>query len=208
MMEVLKGLKYSLHVICHPFDGFWDLKHEKRGNAKSALLILAVLTVTYILKRQLTGYLFNPGYYQKFNILLELAGVIIPFLLWCTANWCLTTLMDGEGSFKDIFIATSYALAPLIVINIPLIALSRALTIEEGAFYKFFDGLSAVWTGFLVIIGTMMVHRYTIKKTLLTSILTVIGMGVIIFIGSLFFNLMQQMLVFFNTIYREIVFRI
>jgi hypothetical protein len=26
-----KTLKYSLYTITHPFDGFWDLTHEKRG---------------------------------------------------------------------------------------------------------------------------------------------------------------------------------
>ena len=34
--EIVKGLRYSTYVIFHPFKGFWDLKHEKKGNLESA----------------------------------------------------------------------------------------------------------------------------------------------------------------------------
>ena len=29
--HLLSSLRYSLYVIFHPFDGFWDLSREKRG---------------------------------------------------------------------------------------------------------------------------------------------------------------------------------
>ena len=36
-----KELLYAFHVMLHPFDGFWDLKHEKRGSVRAASTILA-----------------------------------------------------------------------------------------------------------------------------------------------------------------------
>ena len=47
-MAIIHGLRYALHVIVHPFDGFWDLKHEKRGNLASALIILAATILAYM----------------------------------------------------------------------------------------------------------------------------------------------------------------
>ena len=32
----IDSMKYALHVITHPFDGFWDLIHEKRGTMAAA----------------------------------------------------------------------------------------------------------------------------------------------------------------------------
>ena len=29
----------------HPFDGFWDLKHEHRGSVKAAMVLLAMLVL-------------------------------------------------------------------------------------------------------------------------------------------------------------------
>lgn len=207
-MELLNSLRYSLHLIFHPFDGFWDLKHEKRGSVKASIVILISLILTFIFRRQLTGFLFNHNDLKRLNIFNEVMSVVIPFVLWCVANWCLTTLMDGEGSFKDIFIATAYALVPLVLINIPLILVSRMLILEEGSFYSFFLSVSVFWSGALIVLGTMTVHQYSMAKTIVTSLLIIVGMGLIIFIGLLFFSLLQQMFGFVYVIYRELAFRL
>ena len=26
-----KSFTYAFHIMTHPFDGYWDMKHEKRG---------------------------------------------------------------------------------------------------------------------------------------------------------------------------------
>jgi len=207
-MELLNSLRYSFHLIFHPFDGFWDLKHEKKGNLKAALIIVAMVGITFILRRQLTGFIINEVKLRELNVIVEICSIAVPFFLWCLANWCLTTLMDGEGSFRDIVITTAYALTPLIIINIPLIVFSNVITKEEVPFYIFFDVLSLVWTGFLLIIGTSVVHQYSMGKTLLTCVCILIGMGLIIFIALLFFSLLQQMFSFVYTIYKEIALRL
>jgi hypothetical protein len=97
---------------------------------------------------------------------------------------------------------------PLVLINLPLIPLSHIITAEEGAFYTFFAQLAVFWCGLLIVLGTMVTHQYTMGKTIGTSVLTIVGMGIIIFIGLLVFDLLQQMVTFVYTIYREIAFRI
>lgn len=207
-MEIASALKYSFHVIFHPFDGFWDLKHEKRGNVKAALIIVALVVMSYVLRERYTGFLFNFNNTLEVNIVTEITSVVLLFVLWTVSNWCLTTLMDGKGSFRDIVIATGYALTPLIIINLPLIIYSRFITIEEGAFYYFFLSLSVFWSGALVILGTMITHEYTMGKTLLTLPCIIIGMGLMIFIGLLFFSVIQKMIGVIYVIYKELVFRI
>ena len=207
-MDVLQSLRYSLYLIFHPFDGFWDLKHEKKGNLKTALLIVAMVSVTYILRRQLTGFILNEAKLRELNIIVEILSVALPFFLWCVANWCLTTLMDGEGSFSDIVITSAFALVPLVLINVPLIVFSNVITLEEAAFYRFFDILAIVWSGVLLILGTSVVHQYSLTKTFLTCICILIGMGLIIFIALLFFSLLQQVFSFFYTIYKEVALRL
>jgi hypothetical protein len=207
-MEVLRSLRYTLYLIFHPFDGFWDLKHEKKGNLKAALIIVALVGITFILRRQLTGFVLNEVKLQELNIVVEISSVALPFFLWCVANWCLTTLMDGEGSFRDIVITSAFALAPFVLINIPLIIFSNVITLEEAAFYHFFDILALVWAGILLFLGTSVVHQYSMGKTFLTCICIIVGMGLIIFIALLFFSLLQQIFSFIYTIYKEIALRL
>jgi len=174
---------------------------------KAAIIIVFLLCVTFILRRQLTGFIFNTVKLIELNIFLEISSVIVPFLLWCIANWCLTTLMDGEGSFKDIVITSAYALTPIIIINLPLIPFSNVITAEEGAFFYFFNSLAVAWSALLMVIGTSVVHQYSMRKAIFTCILIVVGMGIIIFIALLFFNLIHQMYWFFYSIYKEISLR-
>ncbi|MDO5328114.1 MAG: hypothetical protein Q4G00_15575, partial [Clostridia bacterium] len=47
-------LKYGLYVIFHPFDGFWDLVHEKRGSLAAAHTFLFLFLLTYVLRLMLT----------------------------------------------------------------------------------------------------------------------------------------------------------
>ncbi|MHA7965273.1 Yip1 family protein [Paenibacillus sp. CAU 1782] len=206
-MPFLKEVKYSLHVAMHPFDGFWDLKYENKGKLRIAILMLFAVTVTMILKRQFAGYVVNYNYPLDLNSIDELKYIVLPFLLWCIANWSLTTLMDGEGKFTEIIIATGYAMLPLILVNIPNILLSNVITLRESSFYYLLDTLAVLWFIWLLFIGTMTVHQYTVTKTITTMLLTLVVMGVIIFLGLLFFSLIQQIVSFVYTIYQELSLR-
>ncbi len=202
------SLGYARYVMRHPFDGFWDLKHEKKGTMGAAGTLLTLLSLTYVLMRQYTGFIFNTKRLVDLNILLEVGSVIIPFMLWSVVSWSLTTLMEGKGTFRDIVIATAYALTPLIIINLPLTLLSNGITAEEGAFYYLFMAIALIWAGGLLIIGTMVTHEYTMFKTLLTAFLTLVGIGVVLFIGLLFVGVFGQVVGWLKDIYLEIAFRL
>lgn len=206
-MKLIKSIRYSFYVIFHPFNGFYDLKHEKKGNMLSASVILGILITVYILRRYLTGFIFTTSNINDINIVSEIIGILLPFIFWCTSNWCITTLLDGEGTFKDIYITTSYALTPIILLSIPLIIVSNVVAIEEGQLYTFFDSISIAWSGFLLFFGILTIHQYTIKKMILTFIIAVVGMVAMFFISLLFFSLIQQMMNFVVLVIREITLR-
>ena len=206
-MHYGKTIKYAFHVIFHPFDGFWDLKREHRGSLAAALTFVVLTIITLTLEKQKTAFLFNPYRLDRINVMVDVITVLLLYILWCVANWCLTSLMDGEGKLKDIAIATGYSLFPVILLRLPMILISYMLTSGEGSFYDVIGVVSYLWAGALLILGTMITHQYSVKKTVLTCICTIVGMGIIMFIGLLFFNVIQQMMTFISIIYEEIRFR-
>ncbi|MBB6637810.1 YIP1 family protein [Cohnella thailandensis] len=200
-------LKFPFYVIVHPFKGFWDLKYDKKGNLTVALSIVFLVSVAAMFQYQYAGFIVNHHSPYSFNSLIQLRNVILPFFLWCVANWSLTTLMDGEGKFGEIVTASAYALLPFILLFVPATVYSRFITLEETAFYNYMNGFAIVWFLFLIFVSTMTIHQYTALKTLVTILLTVVCMGFIVFLGMLFFSLVQQMYSFFFTIYKELQFR-
>lgn len=203
----IRALWYSVYVSLHPFDGFWDLKYEKRGNMAASNVLLVLLVLTNAFGRQFTGFVLNPNDPTKLNILMEVAVVMVPFILWVVVNWSLTTLLEGKGTFSQIWIATAYALTPLIIVNIPMTIVSNFITLEEAAFYNVITLLAGVWALTLVFIGNMTTHEFFVKKTVWSSCLTLAGMLLVAFIGLLFFSLIGEMTNFAASVYREVVFR-
>ncbi|WP_458126883.1 Yip1 family protein [Paenibacillus sp. Z3-2] len=201
--------QYPLHLIFHPFDGYWELKYERnqRTTLFIACMILGLLVVTKILHAQYSSFLINFNNPNHLNSLLEVMYVIIPVLFWCVANWSLTTLMDGEGKFSEIFMSTCFALVPLFLIQFPWIWLSLVISVQETAFYYFFNTLAIGWTLYLLFVGNMTVHQYSPGKTVLTMLLTLVAMAFMAFLCLLFFSLVQQIVSFGVTIYQELVLR-
>ncbi|WP_029192650.1 Yip1 family protein [Paenibacillus harenae] len=200
-------IKFPLHLIVHPFDGFWDMKYDGKGKVRVALFILALVVLTVILQNQFAGFLVNYNDPRYLNSLTQLITIVFPFFLWCVSNWAITTLMDGEGKFKEIVMATGYALLPLVLIYVPMTIASRFMVQEETAFYYLFHSISTIWFIGLLFVGTMTVHQYSAFKTIVTMALTVIVMGIIVFLGTLVMSMMQQIIEFIVNIYRELTFR-
>lgn len=200
---------FAWYTIFHPFNGFWELKFERKGKVWFAVLLLLLLSLLYVLKRQYTGFIFNPSVSaDNVSVIDEVKFVLLPFMLWCIANWSTTTLMDGEGKFKEIVTASAYALVPVILMQIPLILLSNIITMQVGSFYRLLGSAGFIWFIGLLFVAMLTVHQYTVTKTVMTMLLTMIVMGIIIFLGLLFFSLAQQMISFVTTIYKEAMFRI
>ena len=199
-------LMFTFHVIFHPFDGFWDMKHEKRGSVRAGVTILGVTILAFYYQSIGQGYVMNPtGAYA--TIVSTAISVLVPMLLWIIANWCLTTLFDGEGSFKDIFIATTYALAPLPIIMIPATIASNFVLESEISLLTLFISIAYIWAGMLIFFGTMVTHDYTMGKNVITTLGTIVGMVIIMFIAILFSTLLGKLVGFVTNIVTELQYR-
>ncbi len=203
----LKTLKYSLYVITHPLDGFWDLTHEKRGSIAAANTIVILTLLARIMSLQFTSFLFMRVYWEGLNIFLYIASILFPLALFCVGNWGLTTLFDGKGRLGQVYMGVAYALTPYPLIQFPMIVFSNVVTREEGAFYGVAVSFSILWAGVLIVSAMMQIHEYTVSKTILFIIASLFAMAVMIFILLLFFSMISQGVAYFVSIAKEIAFR-
>lgn len=198
---------YGFHVIFHPFDGFWDLKHEKRGSVRASVFFIVLAIATFYYQAIGQGYLMNPnGDYA--GVWAQVLGVLVPLFLFVLANWCLTTLFEGEGSFKDIFIACSYSLVPLPLLIIPATIYSNFCVTTETQIVSFIGTLAFIWLGILIFFGTMVTHDYSMGKNVITVLGTVVAMVFIMFIAVLFTTLVGNIVSLITNLVTEIQYRI
>ena len=200
-------LLYSFHLMFHPFDAFYDLKHEKRGSVRAAFVFLALTVVSLFYRSVGTGYVMNPqGQYS--TIFMQLLVVVVPVLLFVLANWCLTTLFEGEGSFRDIFVAVGYSVLPIPLTMIPTTIASNFVLVSETDILTLITTLGFIWAGLLIFFGMMVTHDYSISKNILTTLGTIVGMVFIMFLGILFTSLVVDMISFVTDITSEITYRL
>lgn len=204
---VFDCLTYPLYILFHPFDGFWDLKYEKRGRAWVSTLLIVLTIVTFAVERGLSGFAISATPDAQLDIIYELKFVLVPLALFLIGNLSITTLMDGKGTFGQLYTAAGYMLTPLILIKLPVAIASNLLTQSEAVYVTLLSVISYLWVAMLLFAALSCTHEYTASKTVGTIALTAVAMVIICFICVLFFSLFTELVGFVYTIIEELQYR-
>ncbi len=197
-------LLYGFYVIRHPFNGNWGLKAEGRGSVRAATFWLVATGISSIVAT------FGACYLQKSDnpsLISALSNTVFPLLLIIVSNMCFTTLMDGKGTFKNVYITVCYSTIPYVITTIPFTLLSYVLVNDELAILSMASSLVLAWVLLLVFTGLMSVHDYSFGKNVIVVILTILGVAFILFILMIFVSLCGKMLSLFTAIINEVSFR-
>lgn len=199
--------KFPGYVLFHPFDGFDDLKRGKKGKVSVAVIFMMLFILLRIYTYLSESFILNQRDPLELNTFKEMFSVVLLFFLFTVGNWSITTLMEGKGSYKEIFIVTGYSLFPLVLIGFPAVFISNYLTLDEIGLYQLAMGIGYFMTGLMLFMGILNIHEYGLLKTIITFILTVVAMAFMAFLGLLFFDLIQQFVSFIRSVYQEIRLR-
>jgi hypothetical protein len=190
-----------------PFDGFYAMKYQGEGRVWIAFVNLFLVLISYAINDQYASLVVNPQNPLELNSLVGALMLVGALLLFCVSNWSVTSLTDGEGRFKDIFMAVCYAMTPLVMTIVPATVLSRFISAEEAGFYFIILSIGLLYFIFLIFAGLVTVHNYGAGKALLTIFLTFVALLIIVFLIVLLLTLWQQLWVFAYSIYTELMFR-
>lgn len=200
--------KFPLYLLTHPIDGYYEMKHESKGLLRVAIFYFVMHSLLGILEFAYTGFVFNninPNNFQMFRSILVAS---VPFFIFAVANWSITSLMDGKGKFKEIFMVIGYAFFPSVLIRLAGLFLSNYFTLEEAFFYHGSLTFGFILTISMIFMGIRSIHEYSVLRAVSTIVLTFVSMSVIIFLGLLTVSLAQQILVFLETIIKEFTLRL
>ena len=199
--------KFMLYTISHPADGYYEIRHREKGSVVIALILVVLFSVMWSINRISAGFIVNDIDPREVNSFSELITVLLFFFLICVSNWSVTCLMDGKGRIKDIIIAIGYSLPPAIVCILIGTIFSQFVSEDEAAFYTMICGIGIAYTLFMMLVGIMTVHNFTLGKTIITIFLTIVAMLLIIFVLLLIVDLVNQVYSFLHSIYQELIFR-
>ena len=206
MMDLTQK-QWVKHAVTHPFEGFEDMRWKKSGSLRIALLIVVLLFFGQIAYGRLYGFQFYISYDKTFNIIPYIVRSFVLFGAWTVGNWAVCTLLDGEGTLKNICIYSAYALIPYTAQLYINVVLSHFLIRDEFVFMQIIELIGTGWTVILLFSAIKSVHQYTFGKTVFAVILTIAAMLVMLFLLVLFMSLIQQIYIFISTVYTELSYR-
>ena len=196
------------HSVTHPFEGFEDMRWKKAGSLKTAFLIVLAFFVGTVLYQRNFGLQFAAVNDKLFNIVPYFIRSVVLFATWVIGNWAVCTLLDGEGTMKNICIYSAYSLIPYIAMLFIILILSHILIQDEIVFIVVIRYIGTVWTALLLFSAIKSVHQYSVGKTIFAILLTIAAMLIMLFLLVLFMSLIQQVYIFISTIYTEITYRL
>lgn len=195
------------HVLTHPFDGYEDLRWKKGGSLLISFVIVFFFFFRQLAMDRLIGFQYGVSYDKIFNVIPYIVSSILLYGMWVIANWAMCTLLDGEGTLKNIAINTAYALVPYIATSLIGIFLTHFFIQDEYVFIQTLEIIGEAWTFVLLVSGMKAVHQYSFWKTILSMALTVVAMICMLFLLILLLTLFQQVIIFFLSIYTELTYR-
>ncbi|MFD0717327.1 YIP1 family protein [Paenibacillus sp. GCM10027626] len=195
----------GLYLIFHPYEGFYRLKERKISWTMLALIVVLAAALKLVSIYGM-GFIFHPYDLSRVDIGLSLAILFAPWATWIIANYLVSAVKGGEGRFREVLQASTYALVPYIVLTVPAIVISRIVVVEERIIVDSIVNLTWIWLALLFFIMTQVIHNFdfleTVKNVLITLFTIVVIWIFLVIISGLGYNLFD----FFQQIYREVTF--
>lgn len=207
--EILKErLHYLKYTMFHPFDGFYEIKYRGKGSLLIATVILVLYGVMQCIAYQYTGFVMNRNAVFAMNSISIFISALSVFLLFTVSNWTVTTLFNGKGNMRDIYIVICYSILPMLLFNGITAFISNFVIKEEVIIVKSLQEIGVVWFVFVLLAGLCIIHEYTFAVNIKTLLATAAAAFIIIFLGILFFSLLERMYYFVISVGQEIIRRV
>lgn len=202
-----KHCSFAWSMLRHPIDGFYYAKTEQKANVLSATVLYGVLIVVFVADQLFRGFIFNSSTNDT-SVLMTVAVIAVPTALWIVGNHMVSSISDGEGTFRQVYICTAYAATPYIFLTPGIIALSYVLTQNEAFVITLGSAVIVAWTVILLVISVVEVHSYTGKETVKTILLILFFILIAIVVFAIVYLVWMQVYEFIDAVKEELIYRV
>lgn len=204
----------ALLAFCRPIQTSTKIKTLRKQKSKQLDIymyisfgIMFLMFIGKVLETTWGGFMYvdyDPDKYNSAMVFITTMGIAV---LWCIVNWGLCTLFEGKGTFKEIVIATGFALVPQIIYSIFFIIASQFLVFDEEVILTGAQSICWLITIVVLLVELTIIHDYSFFRALGMSIVTILGMVLCGFLILLVLTLFQDVIEFFRSVYNEVVYR-
>lgn len=202
------GAGIMLYSVFHPFNGFDRIRTRKLHSYSFCAVAFVLFVLLGVAEQQYMGKAFSMADSSEVNIIGITAVRAAIIILFTVSNWAISVLLDGKATFSQICHFTFIVLVPYILCSAIRVVLSHVLVENESIFMTLTVVVGVLWALMLLMSAFSTFHQFEVGKGVTILIITIIGMALIILLGFLIYNLAQNVIDFFKTVFSETVFRL
>ncbi len=207
-LKYVKQINYMFYFMRHPIEGCYGIKHYNSVSLMSSNILLAVLTLFYIINKYFCGFILKTVREGSFDAFSDVGMILGVLVLVVSCNYLMCTINDGEGKLKEIYCSFIYSMGPYIAITPFIFLISHVITDNEKFFATFGNFLMFTWVFVLVFISIKEINDYTVKETIKIILLTIFTILIVCLLLFIIYVLWSQVFDFLQQIPREVVYRV
>ncbi len=202
---IRNGFGLMAGVLFRPYEMFSYLRRD-RGKIRllPPLIILVLMSCVRLLSILLTHFPLASVEVKDANWGMEVLLLVVPLLSWTIASYAVTSVVGGESRFSEVFFASCYCMIPYCLFTLPITAFSNLLSRNEAGLYGLLLTVVTTWTLVLFILSVKSLNGYSVGKTLVVCLLSIVAIALLWLTVFLLAMLCAQVLQFVAGIGREL----
>jgi streptogramin lyase len=204
-VPVLGELWYSFRTARHPIDRYYDIRVGKNGSLVAATIIYIIFFITYMIYQTSKGFVYQKTDIEDMDISAIVVGFFAILILAIICNWLVTSINDGDGTLKQIYMIPAYGLVPAWISMIAVIAFSYVLTANEAFLLTVMLVVGVGWTIANIFNGLSTVHDYSFGQTVVSIIITFLFMIIAAVVVVIVIIMWDQLSDFLITAVKEVI---
>ena len=201
-------IRYMKTVVRHPIDSFYYLKQGTHGSVVSATVLIALAYLVFIISTIFPGFTFSTVSSKDASLATFSLLFLVPLGLFIVGNYMVSSINSGEGSLKNVYIMTAYALSPYILFTPISFVLTYVLTLNEGFLVTLTQMATIGYAAVAFYLGIKETHNYRVPETIKNILLTLFFIVMAIIVFAILYLLWGQLYEFAVGIGNEVKYRV
>lgn len=204
-LPVLKDIIYALKTPRHPMDNYYEIRKYRQGSVVAATVIYALFFLDFMAFKTLKGFVYQTVSVEDMDIGSIVLGFFILLGLFIICNYLVTSINDGDGTFKQIYMIPAYGLMPAMISLLIVTVVSYVLTYNEAFLLTIVLIIGITWSVITIFLGLQTVHDYTFGETVKSILLTVVFMIIVAVIGIIISIMWDSLYSFLAAVGKEMI---
>ncbi len=204
-LPVLKDMIYALRTPRHPMDYYYEIRKHRQGSILSATVIYLLFFIDFMAFKTQKGFIYQTMKVEDMDIGSIVLGFFILLGLFILCNYLVTSINDGDGTFKQIYMIPAYGLMPAMISILVVTLVSYVLTYNEAFLLTIVLIIGITWSVITIFIGLQTVHDYTFGETVRSILLTVIFMIIVAVIGIIISIMWDSLYSFLTSVGKKMI---